>query len=105
MYPRPWVLITYCRKRKNFISFSTSVPDIIEDVVIEESKTKTTNADTTLPHECTIFTSETRSRQISSWERGEYDESHTLLLDDSPHKALSNLVSINPFFVVGKLSP
>ncbi|WMV58979.1 hypothetical protein MTR67_052364 [Solanum verrucosum] len=25
------------------------------------------------------------------WERGEYDESHTLLLDDSPHKALSNL--------------
>lgn len=39
------------------------------------------------------------------WERGEYDESNTLLLDDSPHKALCNPVSINPFFVAKNLPP
>ncbi|XP_055827435.1 uncharacterized protein LOC129895710 [Solanum dulcamara] len=60
MYPRPRVLITYCRKRNFFISLSTSVPDIMED----ESKTKSTNVDTTLPGECTVFASETRSRQM-----------------------------------------
>lgn len=60
MYPRPRVLITYCRKRKNSISLSTSVPDIVED----ESKTKSTNVDTTLPDECTVFASERRSRQM-----------------------------------------
>ncbi|KAL3343096.1 hypothetical protein AABB24_026916 [Solanum stoloniferum] len=64
MYPRPRVLITYCRKRKNSLSLSTSVPDIMEDVAIQESKTKSTNADTTLPDECTVFASETRSRQM-----------------------------------------
>ncbi|KAH0687186.1 hypothetical protein KY284_017739 [Solanum tuberosum] len=64
MYPRPRVLITYCRKRKNSISLSTSVPDIMEDVAIQESKTKSTNADATLPDECTAFASETRRRQM-----------------------------------------
>lgn len=64
MYPRPRVLITYCRKRKNSISLSTCVPDIMEDVAIEESKTKSTNADTTLPDECTVFSFETRNLQM-----------------------------------------
>uniref|UniRef100_A0A0V0GLY7 Putative ovule protein n=1 Tax=Solanum chacoense TaxID=4108 RepID=A0A0V0GLY7_SOLCH len=55
MYPRPRVLITYCRKRKNSISLSTSVPDIMEDVAIQESKTKSTNIDISLLDESTEF--------------------------------------------------
>ena len=29
------------------------------------------------------------------WEKGDYDESNTLLLDDSPYKALLNPVSLS----------
>ena len=34
------------------------------------------------------------------WERGEYNESNTLLLDDSPYKALRNPVRSSFFFFV-----
>lgn len=38
------------------------------------------------------------------WERGDYDESNTLLLDDSPYKALLNPVSFTPpSFLVPRL--
>ncbi|MCE3050081.1 hypothetical protein HAX54_046441 [Datura stramonium] len=60
------MLITYCRKRRNSLSLSTSIPDIVEDVAIQESKTKSNNVDTTLPDENFVFASETRSRQMYS---------------------------------------
>ncbi|PHU23959.1 hypothetical protein BC332_09066 [Capsicum chinense] len=64
MYSRPKVLITYCRKRRNSISLPTSIPDMVEDVAIQENKTKSTNVNATLPDECTVFASKTRSRQM-----------------------------------------
>ncbi|KAF3643651.1 putative protein SPIRAL1-like 1-like isoform 1 [Capsicum annuum] len=64
MYSRPKVLITYCRKRRNSISLPTSIPDMVEDVAIQENKTKSTNVDATLPDECTVFASKTRSQQM-----------------------------------------
>ncbi|KAJ8553728.1 hypothetical protein K7X08_024406 [Anisodus acutangulus] len=63
MYPRPRVLITYCRKR-NSTAPSSSIPEIVEDAVIQESKTKSTNVDITLPDESTVFASDTTSRQM-----------------------------------------
>ncbi|WMV41551.1 hypothetical protein MTR67_034936 [Solanum verrucosum] len=96
--------------------FSLRLSAIVKDVVIEKNKIKSDNVASL------CFNSEfiERSKPIIlkklkklldkfepdlPWERGEYDESHTLLLDDSPHKALSNPVSINSFFVAGKLPP
>ncbi|KAK4350359.1 hypothetical protein RND71_029672 [Anisodus tanguticus] len=64
MYPRPRVLITYCRKRRNSTAPSSSIPETVEDAVTQESKTKSTNIHITLPDESTVFASDTRSRQM-----------------------------------------
>ncbi|MCD9639519.1 hypothetical protein HAX54_024101 [Datura stramonium] len=52
MYPRPSVLVTYSRKRrKNSVALASTIPAIVEDAVIQESKTKSPNVDITLPAE------------------------------------------------------
>lgn len=56
MYPRPRVLITYCRKRKrNSVALASTIPAIVEDAVIQESKTKSTNVDISLTDESSEF--------------------------------------------------
>lgn len=40
-----------------------------------------------------------------SWKKGDYDESNTLLLDDSPYKALLNPVPFHCIFYHVSLSP
>ncbi|XP_060204940.1 uncharacterized protein LOC132632849 [Lycium barbarum] len=71
MYPRPRVLITYCRKRRrNSVALASSKPAIVEDAVIQESKTKSANMDVTLPAESSEFNEVndvaivTRSQQV-----------------------------------------
>ncbi|KAK4735497.1 hypothetical protein R3W88_009758 [Solanum pinnatisectum] len=56
MYPRPKVLITYCRKRRrNSVALASTIPAIVEDAMIEESKIKSANVDITLPAESSEF--------------------------------------------------
>lgn len=54
IYSRPRVLITSCRKqRRNSIALARSIQAILEDIVIQESKTKSTNIDINLLAEST----------------------------------------------------
>lgn len=71
VYPRPEVLITYCRKRKrNSVALASSIPAIVEDAVIHASKTKSADVDITLPAESSEFINVndfaigTRSQQV-----------------------------------------